>query len=338
MYNGNPHLGLYYWLGAATCGLIALWALYRFLGSLRRDRLLADTPLVRIRSAAQGYVKLCGRAAPASDTALSAPLSSRACVWWRYEVDQKTRNSKGETHWQSIESGSSVDLFVLIDADAECLVGPVTAEITPTTHDVWYGPECRPNGPPSQYSDLLQANYRYTESLLSAGDQLSVVGELRSHSEIGNTDGSAAELLKQWKQDQPALLARFDQNHDGKIDATEWDAVRLAAVKESQSHALETPITRMSVISQPTNGEPFLIAAMDDVHLLRREKVHAALFFCLGLGCVALCAWAIEHARTLGAAVAGSGNSIDPRLPLWALFVFGSCIFGAVSRLLRKAA
>jgi hypothetical protein len=324
MRSGDPQLVQYFWMGAAACGAVALWALYRFFVSLRRDRLLADTPLVRIRSAAQGYVKLHGRTAPANDTPLAAPLSSRPSVWWRYNVDQKFRNAKGETRWESIDSGTSIDLFVLADTDAQCLVGPVNAEITPTTHDVWYGTDPRPCGPPKNAGILHSGDYRYTESLLSPGDQLSVLGELRSHSEGGNADATAAALLKSWKQDQKTLLARFDQNHDGRIDATEWDAVRQAAIKEAQAQTLDTPITRMSVISQPTNGEPFLIAAMDDAHLVRREKVRAALFLCLGLLCAALCAWAIEQAHILAAAATGSDHSIHrpPPLPaVWALAV-----------------
>jgi hypothetical protein len=338
MRSGDPQMVQYFWMGAAACGAVALWALYRFFVSLRRDRLLADTPLVRIRSAAQGYVKLHGRAAPANDTPLAAPLSSRPSVWWRYNVEQKFHNAKGETRWESIDSGTSIDLFVLADTDAQCLVGPVNAEITPTTHDVWYGPDPRPCGRPPKSAGILHSgDYRYTESLLSPGDQLSVLGELRSHSEgSSNAEASAAALLKSWKQDQKTLLARFDQNHDGRIDATEWDAVRQAAIKEAQAQTLSTPITRMSVISQPTNGEPFLIAALDDAHLARREKVHAALFLCLGLLCAGLCAWAIEQAHMLGAAATGSDHGIDGPLPLLAACALAVGIGRIVPWLLKK--
>ncbi len=328
MHTGGPQPVPYYWLAAAACGAVALWALYRFWVSLRRDRFLADTPLARIRSAAQGYVKLFGRATAADEGPLQAPLTGRPCVWWSYNVEQKLRNAKGEGHWESIESGTSVNLFVLADVDAQCLVGPVNAEITPTTHNVWYGAEPRPMGPPR--TGLLQSgDYRYTESLLSIGDRLSAVGELRSHSEVGDVDSGAAALLKQWKQDQKSLLARFDQNHDGHIDAAEWEAARLAAAKECQSQTLAAPITRMSVISQPTNGEPFLIAAMDDAHLVRREKRRAALFFCLGLVCVTLCAWAVEHAR----AQAGTPAPVSE----WGLPFLFPVIAAIASRRLRAA-
>jgi hypothetical protein len=136
-----------YELGAAAAAVLAAWALYRFVASIRRDRLVADTPLVKIRSAAQGYVKVFGRARPFGDRATTAPLSSRACVWWSYSVEERVREAGQEKGWHVIDSASSVEPFVLADADSECLVGPVNAEITPTAHDVWYGNTVRPSGP-----------------------------------------------------------------------------------------------------------------------------------------------------------------------------------------------
>jgi E3 Ubiquitin ligase len=290
----------HYWTAAAVFGTAACWALFKFSSRIRRDRLIEDTPLVKIRSAAQGYVKVYGCAQIAGTDSSAAPLSSRPCVWWSFDVEEKHRNAKGETTWRSINSASSVSPFILADGDGECLVGPVNAEITPTSHDVWYGDAPMPSGPPTASRGFLSSDqYRYTERLLCAGDHLSVTGELRSNSEIENTDAAAASLLRQWKSDQPALLARFDQNHNGKIDAAEWETARRAAAAESQAHSLSSAIVRTSVIGEPTHGEPFLIAPMDSSHLVRREKLFAAMFFAIGIACAGLCAWAIEHARAL---------------------------------------
>ena len=52
----------------------------------------------------------------------------------------------------------------------------------------------------------------------------------------------------------------------------------------------------MSVISAPSNGEPFLIAPLSSGQLERREKLFAGLYFVLGLVGVIVCAWAISHA------------------------------------------
>ena len=67
-----------YALIAVAMAALALLALWRFLVRLKRDRLVADTPEVRIRSAAQGYVKVKGRTQPAGPAPTAAPLSEAA--------------------------------------------------------------------------------------------------------------------------------------------------------------------------------------------------------------------------------------------------------------------
>jgi hypothetical protein len=282
-------------VGTAAAAVVAVWALCKFIASIQRDRIVADTPLVRIRSAAQGYVKVFGRAKSADDQDVRAPLSTRSCVWWSYEVEEKTENAKGEGRWRSIDSATSVTPFLLVDEDGACLVGPINAEITPTVRNVWQGDYAQPKGFVS--AALVTArtgNYRYTESLLCSGDRLSVLGELRSHSEVDGGSDSAVALLKTWKSDQAALLARFDSNRDGRIDAAEWDAARAASVIEAKATVM-TPLTRTSVIGQPIHGQPFIIAALDSARLVRREKLRAALYLGLGVTCSGLCAFAIEH-------------------------------------------
>jgi E3 Ubiquitin ligase len=300
----GPGLPYWYWLATAAAATVALWALFKFITGIQRDRLVADTPLMRIRSAAQGYVKVFGHAKPAENQDMRAPLSSRSCVWWSYKVEEKIADSRGESHWRSIDSGTSVTPFVLADADGECLVGPIHAEITPTTHTTWYGEFDRPKGFVNAALGIHgTGKYRYTESLLSEGDRLSVIGELRSHSDVGDDDGAAGALLKDWKHDQGALLARFDTNHDGHIDAAEWEAARAAAVSEAKARAVSVPVTRTSVIGQPIHGQPYIIAALDSAHLVTREKRRALLYLGLGVLCTALCAIGVEYGLTLGSSL-----------------------------------
>jgi hypothetical protein len=298
MHSGQPPP---YALIAVAAGLAALLALWRFLARVRRDRLVADTPEVRIRSAAQGYVKVKGRSQPAGAAPTAAPLSARPCVWWSYEIAHEERDSKGNRRWETTDSGTSVEPFALVDDDdVRCLVGPVKAEITPTVRSVWYGSTSWPmTGPSEDNSPLLRlgiGSWRYTERLLAVGARLCVMGEFRSHSEVGDVGAATAAKLHEWKQDQQALLARFDLDHDGKLNDAEWAAVRQAAARESQSQTLQSTITRESVISQPANGEPFLIAPLTEAALERREKLFAGLYLGLGLVGVIVCAWAIRHA------------------------------------------
>jgi hypothetical protein len=285
---------------AVAAAALALLALYRFFVRLRRDRVVADTPAVRIRSAAQGYVKVTGKAVPAAPTPTAAPLSGRPCVWWNYEIAREDRDLRGRSRWHTVERGASVELFVLADDDGEhCLVGPVSAEVTPSVSNVWYGPEARPAGPPPEAGLLLPllhaGPWRYTERLLGVGERVCVMGELRSHSELGDADAATAAKLHEWKQNQRSLLARFDADHDGQLNDAEWEAARAAAAREAQAQSLQAPIERVSVISAPLNGEPFLIAPLSAAQLERREQRYAVCYFALGLLGVIVCAWALRH-------------------------------------------
>lgn len=283
---------------AGVLGALALVALRGFFVRLRRDRLVADTPLMRIRSAAQGYVKVAGRAAPAGQSPTASPLTSRPCVWWSYEISHRERDSKGNSRWSTVEKAASAELFLLSDQDGQCLVGPVQAEITPTTRQVWYGDTARPSGPPGPASPF-SGDWRYTERLLGVNDQLCVIGDLRSHSEVGDLSSATAAKLKEWKQDQQALLGRFDSNHDGRIDTAEWESARAAAARESQADTLHTRVARISVISKPVNGQPFLIAPLSPAGLEKRERRLGAVYFAAALLGILLCAWALRHADKL---------------------------------------
>ena len=282
---------------AAIAGAGALLCLYGFFRRLRRDRLLADTPLLHIRSAAQGYVKVQGLARPAGATPTAAPLSGRPCVWWDFKIAEEQRDARGRTEWRTVESAASVELFVLADDDAECLVGPVKAEITPSRTNTWYGNGPRPMGPPPPVNTaLMMGPYRYTERLLEVDTQVCVMGELRSHSETGDLAAATATRLHEWKQDQASLLARFDADHDGYLSPAEWENARQAAARECESQKLQSSIARVSVISEPVDGRPFLVSPLGPERMEKRERHMAWLYFALGLACVWLCAWALRQA------------------------------------------
>lgn len=296
------HPGAAYWIAAALCGVLALLALIGCFSRLRRDRYIADTPLVRIRSAAQGYVRVAGNARSPPGETLRSPLTGRACVWWDYRVEARQENAKGEAVYRTIEKATSVTPFVLNDSDGECLIGPVGAEVTPTTNQRWSGMSRHPMGTPVSESILGlvgQDDYRFQERLITPGAPLSVLGELRSHSEFGAVDQKTQEILVQWKRDQPALLQRFDQNHDGQIGPDEWDTARAAAHTEAEATVLHSPIERVGVVGQTTHGEPFLIAPLDAEHLVRREKRNALLLLLASILFVSLGAWALSSVQSI---------------------------------------
>jgi len=283
---------------AGVAAVFAALGLYGFLSRIRRDRAVADTPLVRVRSAAQGYVKLTGRAQPASGTPTAAPLSGRPCVWWEIRVDEQGgTDEKGHRNWVELEHRISIDPFLLVDEGAECLVGPVQAEVTSTSYDIWYGNSRRPSGPPPPANMPVHVGqYQYQEQIIATDAELCVVGEFRSHSQTGDATGAIAAKLHEWKQDQKTLLARFDADHDGELNAAEWEAARAAAARECAAQNLAADIARVSVISKPIDGRPFMIAPLTPARLARRESFHAWGYFAFGFAWILVCAWALSRA------------------------------------------
>ncbi|HEX3838182.1 MAG TPA: GIDE domain-containing protein [Steroidobacteraceae bacterium] len=295
---GHPGAG--YWIFAALCGVMALLALLACFSRLRRDRFIADTPLVRIRSAAQGYVRISGIARSPPGETMRSPLTDRPCVWWDYSVEAREENAKGEAVYRTVEKATSVTPFVLNDADGECLIGPVGADVTATSNERWSGMSRHPQGTPQSHAILGlpgQDDYRFQERLIAPGTPLSVLGELRSHTEFGAVDQKTQELLAQWKRDQAALLRRFDRNHDGQISPDEWEAARAAAHTEAEATVLHSPIERVGVVAQASHDEPFIIAPMDAKHLVRREQRNALLFLLASILAVGLGLWALSKTQ-----------------------------------------
>src|SRR5580658_678702 len=125
------------WILACVCGAGSLAALLTCLSRLRRDRFMTDTPLCRVRSAPQGYVRIEGLAEPPPGEDLRSPLTGRACVWWDFRVEYREQSERGNRQWRTVEKATSVAPFVLTDGDGECLIGPVGAEVTATINDRW---------------------------------------------------------------------------------------------------------------------------------------------------------------------------------------------------------
>jgi hypothetical protein len=92
-----------------------------------------------------------------------------------------------------------------------------------------------------------------------------------------------AELLRDWKQDQAALLARFDTDHDGVISAAEWDRARAAAREQVIAAAgAQAEAPGINVLSKPEDGRAFLLAASDEQTLalrLRRQTAAGVVGF-----------------------------------------------------------
>jgi hypothetical protein len=94
---------------------------------------------------------------------------------------------------------------------------------------------------------------------------------------VDSPDRAAADLLRDWKQDQASLLSRFDADHDGVISAAEWDRARAAAREQAIAAAgAEAEAPGINVLSKPADGRTFMLAASDEQTLARRLRRRAA--------------------------------------------------------------
>jgi hypothetical protein len=292
----------HFYLALATLGSAGIAVgMYMFFRRWKQRRLLEDTPAAHIRSAPQGYVKLSGRARSVDGKSLHAPLTGRGCVWWSYRIEQRGRNSRPAIVWGN-DCGTSDRRFLLVEQGDQCLIDPDGADIEPSNRKVWYG-----NSPDEIPPALLGGiafgfgqSYRYVEAILTEDAELSVLGEFRADTGTvtNSIDDEAAALLNRWKQNQPALIARFDVNHDGVIDAAEWQAVRTAALAEAQGDRLQkAPEARSCVLARPRGHQPFLIAAQSARQLARTEGRRAVAGLMLTVLSLVVTCHAIAHIR-----------------------------------------
>ena len=287
------------WVASAGLCVVAALAFYGAFRALKRARLLEDVPTSRIRSAAQGYTELAGWAELLPGEPIVAPLSARPCVWYRYRVDERTRDrAAGRREWRALEQGVSDGLFRLADESGGCVVDPEAAEVTPATGDLWYGDTRRPGGSPPKRQPfwLRNGRYRYREELIRPGDPLHAVGMVRTVGGPADQVPPAEDLrtlLAAWKRD-PSRMRAFDANSDGRVDVAEWETARRAAETEVQRdrgrRAAQPGTLVLGPPSQP--DRPYLLSALRQHDLARRYRWTAVtrlgLFALAGAGAVLL--------------------------------------------------
>lgn len=248
-----------------------------------RKRLIEDLPTSRIQSAAQGYVELEGTARLMDGPPIVAPLSGQHCVWYQYRVEEKQSHGNNQ-QWSTVNSGTSDDLFLLVDGTGECVVDPENAKVTPSSKRVWYGNTSTP-GKTMSGSSMFK-RYRYTESRIHNNDPLHITGSFRSVGGAGehlDINEDVKELLMEWKRDSNSLLNRFDSNRDGEIGIEEWQQVRESAYQEILLRHRDEKITMPTHMIEQTRDRrrPFIVSAKHQsdfiAHLGRRLAIYSGL-------------------------------------------------------------
>jgi hypothetical protein len=296
---------LKFWLIAAGLAAGAVYSFWYACKAWAKNRVIEDTPTSRVRSAAQGYVELSGLGVLPPNTENKGPLTGMPCTWWRYKVEQRSSTGRSRS-WSTIESDTSSAPFLLDDGTGQCLIDPRGAEVFPGATNVWYGPEAWPQGRIPDGSGVLgwlvdtfvTDKYRYTEHRLQTRGHVYAIGAFRSLGGVSVEDPDAAvtALLHDWKQDQAALLARFDANHDGTLSAAEWEQARAAARRQVlDGRAADTRPPSVNVLADPMDGRAFLLAASDGESLAQRFRRRAFAGIGGFVGSSAALTWMLTH-------------------------------------------
>ena len=291
-----------FWGMAAV--LVAL-TLAGFLGSFYffyRKRIIEDTPTSKVRSAAQGYVEMRGSGELLDGPPIIAPLTGTTCTWYGYKVEEH-RSSGKNSKWVIIDSGDSSELFLLVDETGKCIIDPDGAAVTTASKDVWYGSNSRPQRRPPHSRNVLTSlaggKYRYTERRMHPGEPLYAIGLFKTVGGAGgdfNADADVRDLIKEWKNNSDALLAKFDTNKDGQIDMEEWQAVREAAYREVSARLRENQEAPPANVMSKTldRRRPYILSAIPQEFLIRRYYLYALGLLLLFFVCGSLGSWMIS--------------------------------------------
>lgn len=284
-----PAHDFFWW--CAGSGVIAAAALIGCFAFLHRTRLMENMPTSRLRSAAQGYVELEGRARLMPGAHTVGPLTKARCVWWRFSIEEKRKTGKNSS-WVTVQSATSDECFEIDDNTGRCVVDPDGAKVIPSDRQRWYGSTRTPAVGPAARGGWLSAafgRYRYTEERIAPEAALYALGGFRTQTGAPDTFDEQVdlkELLDKWKHDGK-MMTMLDVNKDGRVDQKEWDAARRMAQKkvrdEHVQRAVETP--DLHVLARPRDGRPYILSGVPQAQLIRRWRWSSA--GCLLVACAA---------------------------------------------------
>lgn len=279
------------WITLAFVAVGAVFCLFLSLRSFGKARLIEDTPTSKITSAAQGYVELIGSAVP-DQQLLSAPLSGKACLWFRFRVERYDTTGK-RSSWRVLRSGTSERSFFLEDDTGRCHIHPEGADVRLRQSKRWYGNSeiPVPNSDRTGTNFFLSGQrYRYTESLIQDGDLLYALGSFNTvapESSDIQIQTKASEIIDDWKSHKSYLRSKGDM--EGEVSDSEWTQFRLSAEKEAHAFVMANYDSSVAhVLQKPdSDRQHFILASKNPLKLARnyrRRGVFILVFFLLLVG------------------------------------------------------
>jgi len=269
------------------------------LRKLNEKRLLENTPVSKVRSAAMGLVELSGMARQHKPQ--KSPCSNMDVCWWDCRVEELRSDGKN-SYWAIIKQVSSMDLFYLEDSTGQVLVNPIGAELHVLIHTFDLNASTRTLIAPVLNSwglnDMnwfgLENRLRIIEQLIPDCAPLFIMGELIS---VGNQpEDRRAKFMARLRaiKTDPAKMAEADVNHDGTVDADEWAAFEAKQeeefMKEEIIHQAQMPNEEKIMLKAPINA-PFVVSTQEEQSLVTSFNWLAPFGIFAGIALSAVGVW-----------------------------------------------
>lgn len=251
--------------------------------SLRRKRLIEDTPTSTIRSMAMGQIEIVGRAEDWNTT--RSPATGRSCAVFRYMIEKR-----GGDDWKTVARGDSFAFpFRVNDGTGTVTVYPKGSEfrVSPVdAHRTGGGGATLARlqaalGPVSFGIDAFAETEttRVTEWAILPGQNVYIMGSA-GRMDVGACEREAklSERLAELKQD-PQKMAALDLDNDGITSVEEWDAARgriaLEVREEVREYKRAKNFEDQVVIEKGERGECFIISDRSHKSLVRTMVWHS---------------------------------------------------------------
>ncbi len=118
-------LKLLVWLVmTVVCGLIGVFFVRVAFERVQQMRTIERIPRVSVAALIPGEANLSGKVSLHEGKVLRGPKSGATCVYFHYTVEKKTRDSDGDTKWETIENRHEFVPFVLTDDSGGVVLQP----------------------------------------------------------------------------------------------------------------------------------------------------------------------------------------------------------------------
>jgi hypothetical protein len=241
-------------------------------------RLVENTPTSKIRSMSLGMVELSGKTRRYHD--LRTPATQTPCVFYNSRRYKLNKTSEG-SHWTLTRSVTSGKIpFYIEDDTGRVLVNPNGAVFSiPLVTQTFSGSYV-----PGLTIQLYDPDTKVTEDIIPVGIRVYVFGSANIVRYGKDTQARVIEKLRLLKQN-PKVIAEYDANGDGRIDGTEWEAVRQDVTTQVYAETLtghETAGGETVVIGKPRWCVLPFIVADSEKGLVRQLMIRTFLFLATG--------------------------------------------------------